>query len=159
MDDVNAILNGEIFILCEEMNSIANFERNAKREDNVERNAKREKNGLYKTFRMLSSTVIIIQLRPMALCMPRSSYRKNVRCRSCRELYNWIRWFSRFYVSREKHLRRTRIFPSGDLFRTCTLIYRGTVYTLKFFICSIYSWRAAKFNEGKKEGRRADWHD
>lgn len=32
MDDVNAILNGEIFILRGEMNSIANFERNAKRE-------------------------------------------------------------------------------------------------------------------------------
>jgi len=32
MGDVNAILNGEIFILREEMNSIANFERNAKRE-------------------------------------------------------------------------------------------------------------------------------
>lgn len=36
----------------------------------VERNAKRE-NGLHKTFRMLSSTIVIIQLRPMALCMPR----------------------------------------------------------------------------------------
>lgn len=84
MDDVNAILNGEIFILREEMNSIANFERNVK---TVERNAKRE-NGLYKTFRMLSSTIVIIQLRSMALCMYYVFFVQKERPMSCRELYN-----------------------------------------------------------------------
>lgn len=93
MGDVNAILNGEIFILREEMNSIANFERNTKA---VERSTKRE-NGLYKTFRMLSSSITIIQLRSMALCMP--FFMQKERRSVLRELYNWIRWFSRFHVT------------------------------------------------------------
>lgn len=153
MDDVNAILNGEIFILREGMNSIANFERNAKREG---RRTQRETQKwiIYKTFRVLrlllsfNYDTVHIMHAPFSMQKERPT-----------SFINWIPWFSRFHVSQEKHLRRTRIFPSGDLFRTCTLICRGTVYTLKFFICSIYSWRAAKFNEGKKEGRRADWHD
>lgn len=50
---------------------------------------------------------------------------------------------------------KTRRFPDGDPFVRVLSFIRGTVYTSKFFICSIYSWRAAKFNEGKKEGKRA----
>lgn len=125
MGDVNAILNGEIFILRGKMNSIANFERNAKPEGNVERNAKRE-NGLYKTFRMLRlllcSAITVVQLQSTALCMnPVLHAERTSNASFITEFVD----FSDFTLSQEKHLRRTRIFPGGDLFRTCTLIYRG----------------------------------
>lgn len=124
MGDVNAILNGEIFILRGKMNSIERVERDAKC-----------KSGLRETICMSSSSIIAVQLQLAILCMrfPVFPMQKDFNFFSSLTEFADFQDFKRLKRRRTK----TRRFPDGDPF-VRVLSFIVVPFTRRNFLFAVY---------------------